>query len=225
MKERGVEVQETAVQTDRVLTVPNILSGLRLIGIPVFLWLVLVVKADGWAFWLIVLSAFTDYVDGYLARKWRQISRLGQLLDPIVDRAFIVSLLAALALRDLIPWWFAGLLIARDLVMFVVMSVLKRHGQTGLPVHFLGKSATFALMGGLPLLLLTSGTGTGPMLAAVFGWAASIWGAALYWWAAALYIHQTRRLLRVLDGRDSGDVPGDAPTSAQPGPIGQDHRS
>lgn len=223
-----MEVQETGVQTDRVVTVPNILSALRLIGVPVFLWLVLAVEADGWAFVLIMLSAFTDYVDGYLARKWHQISRVGQLLDPIVDRAFVVSLLAALALRGLIPWWFAGLLIARDLVMFVVMSILNRHGQTGLPVHFLGKSATFALMGGLPLLLLTGGTGTGPMLAAVFGWAASIWGAALYWWAAALYIHQTRLLLRALDARDTGGAGDDSAgvhTSARVARGAEDSRS
>lgn len=201
-----MEVQETRVQTDRIVTVPNILSALRLFGVPVFLWLALVREADGLAFLLLVASGISDYVDGYLARKWHQISRVGQLLDPIVDRLYITALLVALALRELIPWWFAGALILRDVVMFVVVAVLKRHGQTGLPVHFLGKSATFALMGGLPLLLLTEGTGTGPMLASVFGWAGSIWGAVLYWWAAILYIHQVRRLLRALDSEDVSET-------------------
>lgn len=200
-----MEVQETEVQTDRVVTIPNILSALRLLGVPVFLWLALVREADGMAFLLLVASGISDYVDGYLARKWRQISRVGQLLDPVVDRLYITSLLAALAIRGLIPWWFAIALILRDVVMFFVMTVLKRHGQTGLPVHFLGKSATFALMAGLPLLLLTDGTGTGAMLASVFGWAGSIWGAVLYWWAAILYILQARRLLRSLDGDDGAD--------------------
>lgn len=204
-----MEVQETRVQTDRVVTVPNILSALRLLAVPVFVWLVVAQKADVWAFFLLVVSAVTDYVDGYVARRWHQISRVGQLLDPIVDRAFIIALLVALAVRGLIPWWFAGALILRDVVMFFVMSGLQRRGQVGLPVHFLGKSATFALMGGLPLLLLAGGTGTWPMLAAVFGWAGAIWGAVLYWWAAVLYMIQARRLMSAAPAEEPADDPVD----------------
>lgn len=190
-----MEVQQTAVTTDRVLTVPNLLSMLRLIGVPVFLWLILVPKADGWAIVLLAVSGFTDFLDGYLARRWNQISRLGQLLDPIADRLYILATLVGLLLRDIVPLWFVVLLLGRDLVMAVVLAVLKRVGITGLPVHFVGKAATFCLLYAFPLLLLGDGPAGWQTACRVFGWAFAIWGTALYWWAGVLYIEQARRIL------------------------------
>jgi len=194
-----VDVQETAVQTDRILTIPNILSFIRLLGVPLFLWLILVPEADGWAFVVLALSAVTDYLDGMIARALGQISRLGQLLDPIADRLYIAATLLGLAIRAIIPWWLVVVLLGRDLVLAVVLALLKRRGITGLPVHFLGKAATFCLLFGLPLLLLgagASGTGLGlPELARDLGWAFTIWGTALYWWAGLLYLEQARRIL------------------------------
>lgn len=190
-----MEVQETAVQTDRVLTIPNLLSGLRLIGVPVFLWLILVPRADGLAIALLAVAGFTDWLDGYLARRWHQISRLGQLLDPIADRLYILATLVGLLIRGIVPWWFVLLLVSRDLIMAVVLAVLKRRGVTGLPVHFLGKAATFCLLYAFPLLLLGDGSGWLADAARVFGWAFAGWGTALYWWAAVLYLGQARRIL------------------------------
>lgn len=156
-----MEVQETSVQTDRVFTVPNVLSFLRLLGVPVFLWLVLVEEADTVAIILLAVSGFTDYLDGWLARRWNQISRVGQLLDPLADRLYILTTIVALTLRDIIPLWFAVLLVARDVYMAVIVALLKaRRGLTGLPVHFLGKSATACLLYAFPLLLW--GTPTAP---------------------------------------------------------------
>lgn len=192
----AVEVQETEIQTDRVLTVPNILSFLRLLGVPLFLWLVLVKEADGLALAVLAFAGLSDYLDGKIARQWHQISRAGQLLDPIADRLYIVSTIAAFTVRDIIPLWFAVVLVARDVFMFVLLLDLRRRGVVGLPVHFLGKAATFCLLYAFPLLLLGVGDGTLPLLARVFGWAFSIWGVALYWWAAVLYLGQARRLLR-----------------------------
>ena len=195
-----MEVQETEVQTDRILTIPNILSFLRLLGVPLFLWLVLVPEADGWAFAVLALSAVTDWLDGTIARATGQISRLGQLLDPLADRLYIASTLVALAIRAIIPWWLVVVLLGRDLVLAVVLALLKRRGITGLPVHFLGKAATFCLMFGFPILLLgTSATGTAFTFADVardLGWAFAIWGTALYWWAGVLYLEQAARVLR-----------------------------
>jgi cardiolipin synthase len=195
-----VDVQETGVQTDRILTIPNILSFLRLLGVPVFLWLILVPQADGWAFALLAASAVTDWLDGKIARATGQISRLGQLLDPLADRAYIAAALVGLAIRGIIPWWLVVVLLARDLVLAVVLALLKRRGITGLPVHFLGKSATFCLLYALPILLLgADATGTGLTFAdaaRVLGWAFAIWGTALYWWAGVLYLEQARRILR-----------------------------
>ena len=194
-----MDVQETEVQTDRILTIPNILSFLRLLGVPLFLWLVLVPEADGWAFAVLALSAVTDWLDGTIARATGQISRLGQLLDPLADRLYIASTLVALAIRAIIPWWLVVVLLGRDLVLAVVLALLKRRGITGLPVHFLGKAATFCLLFGLPLLLLgADATGTGfsvAELARVLGWAFTLWGTALYWWAGLLYLEQARRIL------------------------------
>ncbi len=104
-----MEVQETEVQTDRVLTVPNLLSFLRLLGVPLFLWLILVPKADGWAIVLLIFAGLSDYLDGKIARRWNQISRLGQLLDPLADRLYILATLIGLLLRDIIPWWLVAL--------------------------------------------------------------------------------------------------------------------
>jgi cardiolipin synthase len=191
-----VKVQETEVQTDRVLTIPNLLSVLRLLGIPLFIWLVLGPEADGWAFVVLAASAFTDYLDGVVARRWHQISRVGQLLDPIVDRLYILAAVIALTLREIVPWWFAVLLISRDVFLAGLLPALRRRGLTALPVHFLGKAATFTLLAAFPLLLLGDGGSTLSLLARVFGWAFAIWGVGLYWWAGLLYAMQVRRLLR-----------------------------
>ena len=181
-----MEVQATEVQTDRVLTLPNLLSLVRLVGVPVFLWLVLVPEADGLAVLVLMLAGVTDWLDGYLARRLHQISRLGQLLDPFADRLYIVATLVGLALRSIVPWWLVVALLARDVLLTCCLPVLRRHGLVALPVHFLGKAATFNLLYAFPLLLLGDGTGAWADLARTVGWAFVVWGTALYWWSAVL---------------------------------------
>jgi cardiolipin synthase (CMP-forming) len=190
-----VGLQGTAVAGTRILTVPNALSLIRLLGVPLFLWLILGPHADGWALVVLMISGFTDWLDGYLARSWGQISRLGQLLDPAVDRLYILAAVLGLTLRDIIPLEFALLLLMRDVVLAFSLPVLQRYGYGPLPVHFLGKAATFCLLYAFPLLLLGDGTGAMHELAYVFGWAFAIWGTALYWWAGLLYLAQVRRLV------------------------------
>lgn len=192
-----MDVQESRVQTDRVLTVPNVLSVLRLLGVPLFLWLVLVREADGWAVVVLAVSGVTDYLDGKLARRWHQVSRVGQLLDPLADRLYILSTIVALTIREIIPLWFAALLVARDVFLLLLVPALRRRRLSALPVHFLGKAATFCLLYALPLLLLGDGDSTIALLARVFGWAFGIWGLILYWWAGILYAMQVRRLFKV----------------------------
>jgi cardiolipin synthase len=216
-----VDVQETEVQTDRILTIPNLLSFARLLGVPLFLWLILGPHADGWAIVLLTISGITDWLDGKIARATGQISRLGQLLDPLADRLYIAATLLGLAIRGIIPWWLVGVLLLRDLILAGVLAVLKRHGITGLPVHFLGKAATFCLLWGFPFLLLgDSATGTGLTLgdgARILGWAFAIWGTGLYWWAGLVYVEQARRILKVpkqaLDREPSQD--SEAPRDSQ----------
>ncbi len=190
-----MKVQETAVQSDRILTVPNLLSFLRLLGVPVFLWLIVVEEADEWALVLLVVSGITDWLDGKIARSTGQITRLGQLLDPIADRLYIAAALIGLAIREIVPWWLVVLLLGRDLILAVVMLVLKRHGIVGLPVHFLGKAATFCLLYAFPMLLLGEMEGTVGEVAQVIGWTFAIWGTGLYWYGGVLYIIQARQIL------------------------------
>jgi len=183
------------VVTDRIFTLPNLLSIARLFGVPLFLWLVLVPEADGWALLVLMLSGFTDYLDGWLARTLNQTSKLGQILDPVADRLYILAVVIGLALRDIIPWWLAVLLPMRDVFLFSLVPFLRTRGYSALPVHFLGKAATANLLYAFPLLLLGDGEGTLQTLADVFGWAFAIWGAGLYWWAGILYAYQVFKLL------------------------------
>jgi cardiolipin synthase len=196
-----VEVQETRVQTDRVLTIPNILSMARLVGVPVFLWLILWPtfggpNCDGWALLVLALSGVSDYLDGKLARRWNQISSLGRILDPAADRLYVLSTLVGLTWREVLPWWLTGVLVARELMLGVAVLVLRKHGYGPPQVNFLGKAATFNLMYAFPLLLLSEGNGWLHTVAAIFGWAFAGWGTTLYWWAGILYVVQVRRLVR-----------------------------
>ena len=130
----------------RIATVPNALSVLRLALIPLFLWLLLDVKADGWAFWILMFSGFTDWADGKLARLLNQSSRLGELLDPLADRLYIVIIPVAFAIRGIIPWWIIAVIVARDVLLFASGPLLRSRGLLALPVLYIGKAATFALM-------------------------------------------------------------------------------
>ena len=183
--------------TDRFWTAPNALSFTRLLGVPVLLWLILGPRWDLLAVVVLALSGFTDWLDGYLARRWHQTSRIGQMLDPVADRLYILAIVLGLASREIIPWWLVALLILRDVVITLLVPLLKTRGYSSLPVHFLGKAATFNLLYAFPLVLLGAGdAGALSELAKVVGWAFAIWGTGLYWWAGGLYAVQTVRLLR-----------------------------
>ena len=186
---------DDSARSNRVLTVPNLLSAVRLAGVPLFLWLVLGPEADGWALVLLMVSGITDFLDGWLARRLNQTSVVGQILDPVADRLYILAVVVGLALRDVIPWWAAVLLPLRDLLMWGLVPLLRTRGYSALPVHFLGKAATFNLLYAFPLLLLGDGEGIVATLATVFGWAFAIWGIGLYWWAGIIYAWQVRTLL------------------------------
>jgi cardiolipin synthase (CMP-forming) len=180
-----------------VLTWPNLLSFARLLGVPLFLWLLLGPHADGWALIVLMLSGFSDWADGALARKLRQTSALGALLDPLADRLYILATLAGLVIRDVIPLWLALVILARDVALLATVPALRRRGLTALPVHYLGKAATFNLLYAFPFLLLGSHGGTISDIAKPIAWAFTIWGTGLYLWAGGLYLIQFRRVLAV----------------------------
>ncbi|MCW2597946.1 MAG: CDP-alcohol phosphatidyltransferase [Jatrophihabitans sp.] len=182
--------------TDRLWTIPNGLSILRLLGVPLFLYLLLGPHADGWALVILVISGFTDWADGVLARKLNQRSRLGELLDPLADRLYILATLLGLVLRHVIPLWLAIVIVGRDAVLAVALVFLRRAGYGPPAVHYLGKAATFCLLYAFPLLLL--GTYHGPVadVCRAVAWGFTIWGTALYVWAGVVYLNQVVGLVR-----------------------------
>jgi cardiolipin synthase (CMP-forming) len=195
---------------ERIWTIPNAISLARLLGVPVFLWLVLGVDSkagDWWAIGLLIAASASDWLDGKIARALNQQSRLGELLDPAADRLYIVATIVALAVRAIIPWWLVAILAARELLMAVVLAVLRRRGWGTLQVSFVGKTATLCLLYAFPLLFLGAHVASYAETARVAGWTFVFWGSALYWCSALLYIVQARRLL-------AGPAPQAAPAPA-----------
>jgi cardiolipin synthase len=182
--------------SDRVWTVPNGLSVLRLLGAPLFLWLALGPKDDGWAVITLMIGGFTDYLDGKIARRFNLTSRLGTLLDPAADRLYILATLFALSYRGIIPIWLAAIIVGRELVLAGGLVMLRRHGYGPPDVHFLGKAATLNLLYAFPLLLLSVDHDTLGHVVRPLAWAFTAWGAYLYLWAGWLYLVEERRLIK-----------------------------
>ena len=211
---------------ERVFTVPNAISVARLAGVPLFLWLVLGPQADWWAIAVLIAAGFSDWLDGKLARAWNQQSQLGQVLDPAADRLYIAATLVALAIRDVIPWWLVGLLVARELVLGVALLVLRRHSYGPLQVSLVGKVATLCLLYAFPLLFIGAHDDPVATVARVTGWAFAIWGTGLYWWAAVLYLQQTRQIVAATRQGDTAgqeNIAGQQDTAlARPRPPSDD---
>jgi cardiolipin synthase len=192
---RTAQPQDRDALGDRVLTLPNLLSLLRLLGVPLFLWLLLGPHADGWAIVVLALSGVTDWADGKLARALGQSSKLGALLDPAADRLYIVATLVAFVLRDVIPLWVVLVLLGRELVLGVTLLALRRAGWPPLQVHYLGKAATFLLLYAFPMLLLADGDNPVASVAQPIAYALTVWGAGLYVLAGVFYVVQAAGLL------------------------------
>lgn len=194
----------------QVLTVPNAISFARLLGVPLFLYLYLVAEADVAAVAVLALGGTSDWVDGYVARRLGQVSRLGELLDPLVDRLYILATLLAFTVGDVIPWPLTAALLAREAMLVACLAVLRRYRYGPPPVHYLGKTATFLLLAAFPVLLLAAtlpaGSG-GQVAASATGWGLAWWGVVLYWAAGVLYVGQVVTLVRAAR-RGGGPGPG-----------------
>jgi cardiolipin synthase len=178
----------------RIWTVPNGISLLRLLGVPLFLYLFLGPRADGWAVAVLAVGGTSDWVDGYLARRLGQVSRLGELLDPLADRLYIFATLLAFTIRDIVPWPFTVALIARDVLLTLCLPIFKRYGYGPPPVHYVGKTATFILLLAFPVLLLATAVDATWVYAS--GWALAWWGIVLYWIAGLFYAIQLVGVVR-----------------------------
>ncbi len=197
MSDAHAEVADTGTPTNRIWTVPNAISLLRLLLVPVFAVL-LARRLDLAALLVLMFSGWTDWLDGVIARRYNQVSRLGQLLDPAADRLFILVTLIALALRGIVPWWLVVVVVARDVLLAMLLPPLRRLGYGPLPVHFAGKAGTFALLYAFPLLFLGSWPGVLGLAATILGWAFAGWGIGLYWLSAVFYIRQFQALRKAV---------------------------
>ncbi|HNA52656.1 MAG TPA: CDP-alcohol phosphatidyltransferase family protein [Mycobacterium sp.] len=192
---------------DRVWTIPNVLSVVRLMLVPVFLYLLLATTAYGWTVAILMFSGFSDWADGKIARLVpNQSSRLGELLDPLVDRVYMLAVPVGLGLAGIVPWWVVGVLVGRDAVLAATLPVLRSRGVTALPVTYIGKAATFALMSGFPLVLLGQWDALWSRVIGACGWGFVIWGLGMYLWSAVLYLLQVRLVVRTLPRVGTGRV-------------------
>ncbi len=162
-----------------VLTIPNAITGVRALGIPLFLWSYLVLENLGLSLVILVIGAVSDYFDGKVARALNQETKLGAALDPAIDRAYIGATLVALVIDQKIPLWVLLVLIGRDIWLGVMLIVKRRNGSGVFEVTFLGKSATFSLLYAFPFLLV-GGEGGIARLFTTIGWAFACWGIGLY---------------------------------------------
>ena len=181
----------------KLLNVPNALTGLRALGIPLFVYLALVLEADGWAILTLAIGGATDYFDGKIARAWGQESRFGELADPSIDRLYILATLIVLYLREAIPFWVIALLLARDLILAIITIALTAKSLPPLKVTYLGKAATFNLLYAFPFLLLALHPGWAGTAAYIFGWSFTWWGVGLYLFTGASYFRTGIAAIRV----------------------------
>ena len=181
-----------------VFTIPNGLTLIQALGVPLFLWLLLGENLKGWSYLVLGIGAGTDYLDGKMARWLHQESRLGAAMDPAIDRLYIAATVIGLALKHYIPWWMVFILAARDMYMLFLLATYKRNTGQIFVVTFLGKAATFNLLYAFPFLLLSSRSGWGEF-AHSFGWGFAIWGIGLYLLAAVDYSRIALTHMRSID--------------------------
>lgn len=181
--------------SSKVFTVPNLISFIRLAFIPLFLWLI-------WqgemliGFVVLLVAVSTDFVDGLLARRLGQISRLGQVLDPLADRLFIAAAVVALGITEVVPVWLVVVLLGRDVLLGIGAAIFSRWGLGVLPVKWMGKWATFALLLALPMFFLATAFPTIEFILSPYAWSMALAGAGLYWWSGFQYLFEALREAR-----------------------------
>lgn len=195
-----------AAASRRILTIPNLVSFVRLLTIPVFWWVLLVEDNVPVAAWIVFIVGWTDWIDGYLARRLEQVSELGKILDPVADRLMIASALVGGLIAGVLPLWFGWGLITREALVGGMALYLAARGGGTIEVRWLGKAATFALYGAIPAFYLVAGD-VARDLTEPIGWLLGIIGLGLYWYVAVLYIGDSRaNLSAVKSQRDAEEV-------------------
>lgn len=181
---------------DRILTAPNVITMVRLLCIPVFLWLLFGVHRQTAAAVLLAVLGATDWVDGFVARRYGQVSTFGKVLDPTADRILVGTAVISIMVYGAVPLWFGLATIAREVLVSAMVLLLASLGAARIDVLWVGKAGTFGLMFAYPTFLLGYGSAGWQEPIRVIGWVTGLVGLALAWWAAASYIAPARRALR-----------------------------
>lgn len=196
------EEQGTDGRTDRILTIPNVITVIRLALMPVFLWLLFAQDDRANAAWLLAALGTTDFLDGYIARRFDQVSEIGKVLDPVADRLLFFIGVGGILVDGSVPTWFAVAVLVREALVAGATLALAALGARRIDVTWFGKAGTFGLMIAFPLFLASESTLGWADQAETFAWIAGIPGLALSWYAAALYVPMARRALA--EGRAGG---------------------
>ncbi len=209
-----VEEQGSATRTDRILTIPNVITVVRLCLLPVFLWLLFAQDDRANAAWLLAALGTTDFFDGYIARHFDQESDLGKVLDPVADRLLFFVGVGGILIDGSVPVWFAIAVLVREALVAGATLALAALGARRIDVTWYGKAGTFGLMVAFPLFLASESTLGWADQAETFAWGAGIPGLALSWFSAALYVPLARRALQESREGDGSEIPGPGVPSA-----------
>jgi len=164
---------------DRIMTVPNLITLVRLLCIPVFLWLLFVVDAPAWAALLLAMLGATDWVDGYVARHFHQVSNLGKAFDPIVDRLLLIVGVGSIIISGAVPLWLGLVVVIREVLLSAWVVGITALGAKRMDVTWFGKAGTFGMMVAFPAFLAASDTALTDWLRTaleVIAWGAAIPG-------------------------------------------------
>jgi cardiolipin synthase (CMP-forming) len=194
----GARTDGPMVVHDRVVTVANGITALRLLGLPVFVWLTVVEEAYALGFATLVLVGTTDWVDGYVARRFDQVTRLGKLMDPLIDRALIATTAITLLYLGFMPWWIVAAIVVRDLLLLGAGFLLFGRANPNIPVSNLGKFATACLLVGVPSFLLAQIEWALADLSLVVAYGFSLVGIVTYWIAGLRYAQAARTVKAAL---------------------------
>ena len=181
---------------DRILTAPNVITLVRLLCIPIFLWLLFGVHRQTAAAVLLAVLGATDWVDGFVARRYGQVSTFGKVLDPTADRLLVGTAVISIMVYGAVPLWFGIATIAREVLVSVMVVLLAGLGAARIDVLWVGKAGTFGLMFAYPAFLLGDGTATWQAPIRAIAWVTGLIGLGLAWWAAGSYIGPARRALQ-----------------------------
>jgi cardiolipin synthase len=199
----GARPGQPLVHRDAVFTVPNILTVVRFLGVPLFIWLVLSEHKYGYGALVLAVMASTDWVDGYIARRFDQMSNLGRVMDPIADRLSLIAVAVTLVIAGVVEWWYLVALLVPDAVL-LTLSLFYFHGHPDLPVSRIGKIRTGLLLVGTPLLVLSKLPVPAADVYATVAWIFLGLGLVGHWIAAYNYVGAIIAKGRQLRAHDGG---------------------